>query len=105
MANKAKLGWATRDITPDRPVALRGQFNLRIATRVNDPLTLTALAIENEGEQAIIVSIDTAAVDQVILDTTRELLRERDVLEDCELLLRYDGLPFNGEEIAARVRS
>ena len=105
MANKAKLGWATRDITPDRPVALRGQFNLRIATRVNDPLTLTALAIENEGEQAMIVSIDTAAVDQVILDTSPELLRERDVLEDCELLLRYDGLPFNGEEIAARVRS
>ena len=45
MANKVKFGWATRDITPDRPVALRGQFNLRIATRVNDPLTLTALAI------------------------------------------------------------
>jgi hypothetical protein len=77
MADKVKLGWATRDITPDRPVALRGQFNLRIATRVNDPLTLTALAIEGAGEQAIVASIDNVGVDQVILDTTRELLRER----------------------------
>ncbi|HUS81070.1 MAG TPA: hypothetical protein VM283_07360 [Armatimonadota bacterium] len=76
-ADKVKLGWASRDITPDRPVALRGQFNLRIATRVNDPLTLTALAIEAGGEQAIIVSIDTCAVDQVVLDTVREALHER----------------------------
>ena len=77
MADKVKLGWAGRDITPDRPVALRGQFNLRIATRVNDPLTLTALAIEGAGEQAIVASIDNVGVDQVILDTTREVLRER----------------------------
>jgi len=32
------------------------------------------------------------------------VLREVGVLSDCELMLRYDGLPFTGEEIAERVR-
>ncbi len=31
------------------------------------------------------------------------LLREAGVLEACERLTRYDGLPFTGEEIAARI--
>jgi 2-oxoglutarate/2-oxoacid ferredoxin oxidoreductase subunit alpha len=31
------------------------------------------------------------------------LLREQGVLPDCELLLKYDGLPFTGEEIARRL--
>ena len=30
------------------------------------------------------------------------LLREVGVLSECELMLRYDGLPFTGEEIARR---
>ena len=31
------------------------------------------------------------------------MLREAGVLDDCGLILRYDGLPFAGEEIAARI--
>ncbi|NSW57606.1 MAG: hypothetical protein HPY44_16470 [Armatimonadetes bacterium] len=77
MSDKIRIGWASRDITPDRPVSLRGLFNLRIATRVQDPLTLTALAIESGGEQAIIVSIDTCAVDDELLASSREKVAER----------------------------
>ncbi len=33
------------------------------------------------------------------------LLRERGVLGECELVLKYDGLPFTGEEIARRAQS
>jgi len=32
-------------------------------------------------------------------------LREAGALDQCELLLRYDGMPFTGEEIATRVLS
>ncbi len=77
MSSETTIGWASRDITPDHPVSLRGLFNLRIATRVNDPLTLTALAIESDGDHAIIISIDTCGVDQEVLDASREALRER----------------------------
>lgn len=31
------------------------------------------------------------------------LLRETGLVRDCELLLKYDGMPFTGEEIARRV--
>ena len=77
MSSKTTIGWASRDITPDRPTSLRGLFNLRIATRVNDPLTLTALAIESDGDHTIIISIDTCGVDQEVLDDAREALAER----------------------------
>jgi 2-oxoglutarate ferredoxin oxidoreductase subunit alpha len=33
------------------------------------------------------------------------ILRERGILPDCELMLKYDGLPFTGEEIVERIRS
>jgi len=33
------------------------------------------------------------------------LLRQVGAIEECELVLRYDGRPFTGEEIARRVRS
>ncbi len=77
MSTKLAIGWASRDITPSRPVSLRGQFNLRIATKINDPLTLTAFALESAGEQVILVSIDSCSADQSVIDASREALRER----------------------------
>ena len=35
---KIRVGWATRDITPDRPVNLSGQMHPRISTGVATPL-------------------------------------------------------------------
>ena len=61
--NKFLVGWASADITPDRPVALVGQLHKRISVSVQDPITATVLAIESYGkdgskEQAIMVSCD-----------------------------------------------
>lgn len=77
MSDKLSLGWATRDITPRTPVALRGQFNLRVATKVHDPLTLTALAVEAGKEQVVLVSVDSCSVDQEVLERVREMLPHR----------------------------
>jgi 2-oxoglutarate ferredoxin oxidoreductase subunit alpha len=33
------------------------------------------------------------------------VLREMGAVDECELMLKYNGMPFTGEEIAARVRS
>jgi len=72
------VGGATTNITPDKPVALCGQFHTRIARSVDNPCTATAVAIEaRDGErvidQAIMVSCDLSA----IWGTTQEQLRER----------------------------
>jgi hypothetical protein len=62
-----QVGWSTRDITPDRPVAISGQFHKRISQGVAARLSVTALAIETRDgdapiEQAILVSCDLVAI-------------------------------------------
>lgn len=77
MTDNIRIGWAHRDVSPDRPISLRGLFNLRIATRVQDPLTLTALALDNGQEAVILVSVDACAVDPDVLEQAREALQQR----------------------------
>lgn len=50
------------------------------------------------GERRKVTSVEGNATGQFA-----SLLREAGVLSECELMLRYDGLPFTGEEIARRV--
>jgi len=75
------IGWSTADVTPDRPVVLRGQFHTRISERVHDPLTATALALEADGaggeDQAVMVSCDLVTVPGAIHERLREVLRPR----------------------------
>ena len=68
------VGWASRDITPDKPVALAGQFHKRISKGVAARLSLTALALESRGEQAILVSCDLVAIHDGLLARLRKLL-------------------------------
>ncbi|MBO3803837.1 MAG: hypothetical protein JTT11_08240, partial [Candidatus Brockarchaeota archaeon] len=59
------IGWASGDITPPRPVMLKGQWHVRVSTHVEDPLTATALAFETAGdepEQAVLVSCDLLCI-------------------------------------------
>ncbi len=76
------VGAATTSITPDRPVAVSGQFPTRIARTVENPCTATALAIEaRDGDkivdQAIIVSCDLVAIRGTIQDQLRRRLESK----------------------------
>ncbi len=56
------IGWATRDVTPDRPAVLGAQFHMRISEGVDGPVTVTAMALSTEGPDAaavVFVSCDT----------------------------------------------
>jgi hypothetical protein len=103
MCAKIRVGWSQADITPNRPVALRGQFNLRIATRVQDPLTLTALAIENGKDQAIIVSMDACAVDVEVFEKAQKALAQRLPGFDPRKLIasatHTHTAPFSGDRV------
>lgn len=66
-------GWATADLTPDRPVLIRGQLYQRISKGVLDPITCTALALENRRDgnsldQAVLVSCDFCTPSLALLD-------------------------------------
>ena len=79
---KLYVGWSSKSITPDRPVALAGQFETRISTEVMDPITCTALAIETRDgnrsmETAIMVSVDVVEVGDGLMNNVRSMVRER----------------------------
>jgi len=74
------IGWASADITPEKPVIIHGQFHARISEGVMDPVTVTALAIESgtdqSSEKAIMISCDLAVIGDDLRDTVREILKK-----------------------------
>ena len=76
MNSKIKIGWSEVDITPHEKIRLAGQFYERISDEVETPITVTALAIECRGEQAIICSCDIACIHETLLDKVRENLAD-----------------------------
>ena len=80
-ADAIKAGWGTADITPKRTSELYGQYYQRVAKSVRDPLSVTALALEQPcadraSGQAIFVSCDQAMVDGGLVESVREKLKE-----------------------------
>jgi hypothetical protein len=87
-SGKLQVGWSTRDITPDRPVALAGQFHKRISQGVAARLSVTALAIETRDgdaaiDQALLVSCDLVAIRDGLQERLRRFLEGK--LEGFEL--------------------
>ena len=77
-AAELRIGAATVSITPDKPIALAGQFNTRISRGVDNPITATAVAVESsEGEQAILLSADIVVFYPSIPEPLRNRLREK----------------------------
>lgn len=72
--SRIRIGWASRDVSTDRPLNIPGQFTMRISEGVLDPLTVTALVVENSGEIAILVSGDFIDCRSHLLDELRELI-------------------------------
>jgi hypothetical protein len=70
------IGWSCKDMTPDKPVSLYGQYYQRISQYVQSPLKVTALALESKiengkNEQAIMVSCDVAGIGREFQDMLR----------------------------------
>jgi len=70
--NKILIGWAEESIVPEKKVDLAGQFFERISEYVESEITVTAMAVESEGEQMILVSADVVSVNGHVLDCARQ---------------------------------
>ena len=81
--SELRVGWASTDITPERPVTLVGFHAKRISSGVRDPLTATVLAMESVGpegnvtEQLIMVSCDVIWIRKVTQDAVKKLVEKR----------------------------
>jgi len=76
------VGTAETSITPDRPVALEGQFRLRISQGVDSPITANVVVLESrDGEnvldRAVMVSADLVHLPTELLQAVRHVVAER----------------------------
>ncbi len=74
METKIKIGWAEESITPDKRISLVGQFYERISEGVETPITVTAFALECNGEQMVICSCDLTGINPGLQIRVREKL-------------------------------
>ncbi len=70
---KFKIGWAEESLVPEGyKISLSGQFFERISEYVESDISATAMAIEADGDGAIIVSVDIINIPEYIMELTRE---------------------------------
>ena len=77
--NQLKFGWSEVDITPDKKVFLAGQFAERISEYVEKPITATAMAVESEDDQMVLVSVDIVAIGYKLVEEIRVKLADNQV--------------------------
>jgi len=74
--SRIKIGWASRDVSSTEPINMSGQFHMRISRGILDPLTVTALVLENNGVITVMVSGDMIDCRSHILDELRSKVAE-----------------------------
>lgn len=69
---KVLIGWAEESIVPEKKIKLSGQFYERISEYVESDITATAMAIEADGNQVVIVSVDIVKIEASLLKAIRD---------------------------------
>ena len=80
-AGPLRIGWASTDITPERPVLVAGMAQARLSEGVADPIMATVLAFESvrEGKpsgRVVMVSCDLLYIVDTLRDRVRELVQK-----------------------------
>lgn len=70
--SKVKIGWAEESLVPNKKVSLAGQFFERISESVESEICATAMAVEADDEQMIIVSVDMEGFPETLVKLARK---------------------------------
>ena len=73
---KVLIGWAEESLVPNKKVSLAGQFYERISDHVETDITATAMAIEGNGQKAIIISCDVTSITASLAEEIRKKFAE-----------------------------
>ena len=84
---KVLIGWAEESIVPDKKVSLAGQFFERISEYVESEITVTAMAVEADGEEMILVSADVVKCEDWMLALARKKFNEFNLGVDANKLM------------------
>ena len=83
-----RIGWAEESLVPSKKVNLAGQMYERISEYVESEITVTAMAVEAEGEEMILASADIIYCDGALLDLAREKFAEIcSEVDACKLMV------------------
>ena len=85
--SKINIGWSEVSITPDKKVSLAGQFYERISEYVETPITITAMAIEADGDHMVICSCDLTSIGSNLMRLVREGLKSVPGLDPKKVIL------------------
>lgn len=73
-----KVGAASVDITPNKAVALWGQFAMRLSTKPETPLTANVVALKSGEAATIFASLDLLQLPEVFVKAVRDAVRKKD---------------------------
>ncbi len=99
------IGWATRDVSSDKPVGIHGQFYLRISEKILDPITVTALAIDNGEDSAIFLSGDVTGFYGFIVKKIRDRVRQNAPELPAEKIVMHATHTHTTGDIAGMAKS
>lgn len=74
---RVKIGWASRNISTDRPINIPGQFYMRISQGVRDPLFVNSLVLDDGRDLVIFLSVDLSVIRYKLLDEVRTAVAKR----------------------------
>ncbi len=82
-----QVGTASVDITPNKAVALWGQFGLRLSTKPDTPLTANVVALQSGDARTTFVSLDLLQLPEVFVQTIRNAVAKKDASVDVETIV------------------
>jgi len=96
---RLRAGWAVSDITPDQPVLIAGQFHSRVSEGVDDPITVTALALDSGEDHAVFVSCDLVSIPDALRDAVRAQLAQSTPELDPKKVILHGTHTHTGPEV------
>ena len=73
-----QVGVASVDITPNKAVALWGQFGLRLSAKPDTPLTANVVALQSGDVATTFVSLDLLQLPEVFVTAVRDAVAKKD---------------------------
>ncbi len=73
---KFLVGWDEQSLVPQKKVRLAGQFYERISDYVETDITATAMAVEGDNDQMIVVSVDIVSLRDNVISKARKILKQ-----------------------------
>lgn len=75
--SELRVGTSSVDITPNRAVALWGQFGLRLSTKPDTPLTANVVALQSGDVTTTFVSLDLLQMPEVFMKAVRDAVAKK----------------------------